>query len=180
MPGRGDLFGVLAEFDGPDELVAASRRVHEAGYKRFESYSPFPIHGLAEAMGFAKTRLPMIVLMGGITGAIAGYALPYWVSAIEYPLNVGGRPYNSWPSFIPVIFEMTVLFAALAAVLGMLALNRLPRPHHPLFALEKFTSASRDGFFLCILKSDPQFDEEGTREFIKGLEPKEMMDVRWD
>jgi ActD protein len=173
------LFGILAEFDGPQSLVAASRRVHDAGYVRFEAYSPFPVQGLAEAIGFERTWLSPIVLAGGVVGCLFGYLLQVWVSAVAYPLNVGGRPLNSWPSFVPVTFEMTILFAALAAVLGMLALNGLPRPHHPLFGIERFARVTRDGFFLCILAADPKFDEQATRGFINSLQPREVFDVPW-
>ena len=179
MPLERELFGLLAEFDGPQALVAAAGRVREAGYRRFEAYSPFPVHGLAEAIGFNKTWLPMLVLIGGAVGCGAGYLLQYWVSAVAYPLNIGGRPLNSWPSFVPVTFEMTILFASLAAVLGMLALNGLPRPHHPLFGIERFDRTTRDGFFLCILARDPQFDERTTRDFLSSLHAKEVIDVPW-
>lgn len=179
MANERDLFGILAEFDGPDALVEAGRRVHEAGFLRFEAYSPFPVHGLAKAIGFQRTWLSPIVLAGGVIGCLSGYALQYWVCVVAYPLNVGGRPFNSWPSFIPVTFEMTILLAALAAVLGMLALNGLPRPHHPLFGVPRFARVTRDGFFLCILASDPRFDELATRDFLIDLKPKEVWDVPW-
>jgi hypothetical protein len=174
-----ELFGVLAEFDGPESLVEATRRVHAAGFQRFEAYSPFPVHGLPEAMGFLRTRLPLIVFAGGVVGCITGYLLQYWVSAVSYPLNIGGRPHNSVPSFIPVTFEMTILFAALAAVLGMLALNRLPRPHHPLFGIERFSHVTRDAFFLCILAEDAKFDHALVRDFLQALGPREVIDVPW-
>jgi hypothetical protein len=174
-----DLFGLLAEFDSPRALVDAGRRVHAAGYVRFEAYSPFPVEGLAEAIGFHKTWLSPIVLLGGVVGCICGYLLQYWVSVITYPLNIGGRPLNSWPSFIPVTFEVTILFASLAAVLGMLALNGLPRPHHPLFGIERFSHVTRDGFFLCILATDQKFDPVATRDFLSTLGPKEVLDVPW-
>ena len=172
-------FGFLAEFDGPDELLAAAKRTHAAGYRYVEAYSPFPVHGLAEAIGFERTRLPLVVLIGGIVGGIAGYALQYWASVIEYPLNIGGRPYHSWPSFIPATFETTVLFAALAAVLGMLALNGLPMPWHPLFAVPRFSHASSDAFFLCIQARDPKFSIEETRRFLEGLGAREVQYVEY-
>ena len=171
------LYGIMAEFRDPAALVAASRRVHEAGYKWFESYSPFPVHGLAQAMGFRHTKVPHLVLLGGILGCFGGFALQHWVSVTAYPHNIGGRPYNSWPSFIPITFETTVLLASLFAVLGMLALNGLPRPHHPFFAIDSFKRASRDGFFLCIQARDKLFDEEETRQLLKSLEPIEVTDV---
>lgn len=171
------LFGILVEFDSPEALVEAGRRVHDAGYRRFEAYSPFPVHGLAQAIGFHKTWMSATVLVGGIVGCLVGFALQYWVSAVAYPLNIGGRPLNSWPSFVPVTFEMTILFASLAAVLGMLALNGLPRPHHPLFGVPRFAHVTRDGFFLCILAADPRFQERATHEFLTSLNPKEVWDV---
>jgi hypothetical protein len=172
-----NYFGILAEFADADELVAAARKIHEAGYRDVEAYSPMPVDGLAEAIGYRRTRMPQIVLIGGLVGCIAGWAMQYYTTVIAYPLNVGGRPTNSWPSFIPVIFEMTVLLAALSAVLGMLAMNGLPRPHHPLFAIPQFDRASQDRFFICILPRDPQFHPQTTREFLQRLEAKEVIDV---
>ena len=157
--------------------MAAARDIHEAGYRDFEAYSPMPVEGLAEAVGFPRTRMPLVVLIGGIVGCFAGWAMQYYTTVIDYPLNVGGRPLNSWPSFMPVIFEMTVLFAALSAVLGMLAMNGLPRPHHPLFAVPQFDRATQDRFFLCILARDPLFHEQTTREFLQRLGAKEVIDV---
>jgi hypothetical protein len=172
-----NYFGLLAEFADADELVAAAREVHAAGYREVEAYSPLPVHGLAEALGFRRTWLPLIVLVGGIVGCVAGWALQYYTAVVAYPLNIGGRPLNSWPSFIPVIFEMTVLVAALSAVLGMLALNGLPRPHHPLFAVPRFDRATQDRFFLCILARDPQFHPQTTRQFLERLSTMEVVDV---
>ncbi len=171
------MFGILAEFTDAEELVAAAQRVYESGYRRFEAYSPMPVEGLADAIGFRRTRMPLVVLIGGIIGALSGYGLQYWVSAIAYPLNIGGRPLHSWPAFIPVTFEMTVLIAALFAVLGMLAMNGLPRPHHPLFAIREFDRATRDRFFLCILQSDPMFHQQSTRGFMESLGAAEVIDV---
>lgn len=177
MTAPANYFGVLAEFHDADELVEAARKVHAAGYRAVEAYSPMPVEGLAEAVGFRKTRLPLVVLIGGIVGFFAGWGLQYYVSVIAYPLNIGGRPLNSWPSFMPVIFEMTVLFAALAAVLGMLAMNGLPRPHHPLFAIPQFDRAAQDRFFLCVLARDPFFHPQTTRQFLEMLGPMEILDV---
>jgi hypothetical protein len=171
------MFGILAEFTEAEELVAAAQRVYDSGYRRFEAYSPMPVEGLADAIGFRRTRMPLVVLVGGIIGALSGYGLQYWVSAVAYPLNIGGRPLHSWPAFIPVTFEMTVLIAALFAVLGMLAMNGLPRPHHPLFAIREFNRATRDRFFLCILQSDPLFHQQSTREFMESLGAAEVIDV---
>ncbi|WP_052343987.1 DUF3341 domain-containing protein [Kallotenue papyrolyticum] len=171
------LYGLMAEFDRPEDLVEAARRAREAGYTRMDAYTPFPVHGLDEALGLRRTRLPLVVLIGGIVGAISGYALQYWTSVIDYPLNIGGRPYHSWPAFIPVTFETTVLFAAFAAVLGMLALNGLPMPYHPVFNAPRFELASRSHFFLCIEAKDPRFDEQRTRQFLESLQPHGVYDV---
>jgi hypothetical protein len=170
-------FGILAEFSDADALVKAARSVHAAGYREVEAYSPLPVEGLAEALGFRRTWMPVIVLLGGIVGCLAGWSLQYYTSVIAYPLNIGGRPLNSWPSFIPVIFEMTVLVAALSAVLGMLAMNGLPRPHHPLFAVPAFDRATQDRFFLCVLARDPLFHPVTTRQFLGRLAPLEVTDV---
>jgi hypothetical protein len=171
------IYGLLAEFRDANALVEAAARVHGAGYRRLDAYTPFPVEGLAEVLGFHERRLPMVVLAGGLAGAAAGYGLQYWVSAIAYPLNVGGRPLHSWPAFIPVTFELTILVAALAAVLGMLALNGLPMPYHPVFNVPRFALASRDRFFLLIEAADPRFDRAETRRFLEGLGPREVSDV---
>jgi hypothetical protein len=167
----------MAEFDDPNALVAATRRAHDEGYRRMDAYSPFPIEELHEALGSHHSRLPLIVLIGGLCGCIGGYALQYWVSAIAYPVNVGGRPFHSWPAFIPVTFECTILVAALSAVLGMLALNGLPMPYHPVFNVPRFALASRNRFFLCIESKDKKFDLEETRRFLETLEPREVSTV---
>lgn len=177
MSTAADSFGLLAEFVEPHELVEAAARVYEEGYRDFEAYSPMPVEGLPEAVGFARSRMPLVVLIGGIVGCLSGYALQYYLTVIEYPLNVGGRPLNSWPQFIPVVFELTVLFAALSAVLGMLAMNGLPRPHHPLFGVPQFDRATQDRFFLCIRRGDRLFHERTTREFLQRLGAKEVIDV---
>jgi hypothetical protein len=167
----------MAEFDDPNALVAAADRAHREGYRRLDAYSPYPIEELHEAMGGGHTRLPLIVLLGGLTGCLGGYGLQYWVSAIAYPVNVGGKPFHSWPAFIPVTFECTILVAALSAVLGMLALNGLPQPYHPVFNVPRFALASRNRFFLCIEARDPKFDLEGTRTFLETLGPREVTTV---
>jgi hypothetical protein len=172
-----ELYGLLAEFETPDQLSAAAAAARDAGYRRMEAYTPFPVHGMTEALGFRPSRLASLVLAGGVVGALAGFALQYWVSVVAYPHNVGGRPLNSWPSFIPVTFEMTILLASLTAVLGMLALNGLPRPHHPLFGTKSFQHASRDRFFLCIEAADPRFDRDGTRRFLESLGPHGIEEV---
>jgi hypothetical protein len=163
------LFGLLAEFETAQQLMDAVHRTREAGYTRTDAYSPFPIHGLAEALGFKDRRISTLVLAGGITGALAGYGLQYWVSVIAYPLNVGGRPFHSWVSFIPPTFETTILFAAFTAGISMIALNGLPRPYHPVFHAERFARASQDRFFLTIEAGDPKFQLEETRAFLAGL-----------
>jgi len=177
MRQRPPFYGLMAEFDDPAKLLAAARLARGAGYRRMDAYSPLPIEGLAEAIGFRHTRLPLIVLIGGIVGCVGGYLLQYYVSVIAYPLNIGGRPFHSWPAFIPVTFEMTILVAAVSAVVGMLALNRLPMPYHPVFNVPRFALATRDRFFLCIEATDPRFEREGTRRFLEGLGPREVYDV---
>ncbi len=170
------MFGVIAEFAGADELIAAIHRAREAGYTKMEAYTPLPLHEVIEAIGH-KNRLPLLVLLGGIVGALTGFGLQYWVSVIEYPINVGGRPLNSWPSFVVIMFELTILFAAGAAVLGMLALNGLPRPHHPVFSVEGFELASRNRFFLMLLHYDPQFDHVQARTLLEGTETLGVQEV---
>jgi len=161
------IYGLMAEFDSPQALLEAARRAYAAGFRRMDAYSPFPVEGLAEAIGFHGSRVPLLVLIGGIVGCLGGFYLQYWVSVIHYPVNVGGRPLNSWPAFIPVTFELTILFAALSAFFGVLWLNGLPMPYHPVFNVERFELASRNRFFLCIEATDPQFDPRGTREFLE-------------
>jgi hypothetical protein len=171
------LHGLIAEFDDPSSLVAATERAYAEGYRRMDAYSPFPIEELHHALGDPPSRLPMIVLIGGIVGCIGGYSLQYWASAIAYPLNVAGKPLHSWPAFVPVTFECTILVAALSAVLGMLALNGLPMPYHPVFNVPRFALASRNRFFLCIEATDPKFDMEATRRFLQSLSPREVATV---
>ena len=171
------IHGLMAEFDDPSSLVAATERARRAGYRCMDAYSPFPIEELHEALGGHHTRLPLIVLIGGLCGGIGGYALQYWSSVMAYPLNIGGKPLHSWPAFIPVTFECTILVAALSAVFGMLALNGLPQPYHPVFNVPRFALASRNRYFLCIESADPKFDLEGTREFLTTLSPREVSTV---
>ncbi len=172
-----EVYGLVAEFSGADSLLEATKRAAAEGYHRVEAYSPFPIDGLAEAVGFQRTFVPLIVLLGGIIGGSGGFFMQWFSATIHYPINVGGRPLNSWPSFIPVTFELTILAASISALLGMLALNKLPMPYHPLFNVERFTQASQDRFFLCIEASDPKFDRNGTKLFLKALEPMEVYEV---
>lgn len=170
-------YGLMAEFDGPTSLVAAARRTYEQGYRRFDSYSPYPIHELFDAMHCHDRRVSLFVLLGGIAGALAGFGLQSWVSAVAYPLNIGGRPYISWPMFIPVTFELTILFAALTAVLTWIGLNGLPMPYHPVFNVPAFSRASQDRFFLAIEATDPKFDRTQTFEFLKSLGAREINEV---
>lgn len=173
-----DLYGYLAEFNTPADLVAAANRTREAGYRRVEAHSPFPVEGLAEAIGFQKNRIASLVFVGGLMGGIGAFAMQYYASVIDYPLNVGGKPLNSWPAFIPVTFECTVLAAAFAAVFGMILLNGLPMPYHPLFNVEKFSRASSDGFFLFVRWDDAKFHETETRAFLEGLSPESLSEVK--
>ncbi len=173
-PRRAPIYGLMAEFDTPATLVAATRHAHEAGYRRMDAFTPFPIEELSEALGQKPSRLPLVVLIGGLLGGIGGFALQYWASVIAYPINVGGRPLNSWPAFIPVTFETTILSAALAAVLGMLAINGLPMPYHPVFNVPRFALASRNRFFLCIESRDRRFDLEATRRLLESLDAREV------
>jgi hypothetical protein len=163
------IYGLIAEFDSPEALLEAAHRVFAAGFRKIDAYSPFPVDGLAEAIGFHYTRVPLIVLIGGIIGCLGGFYLQYWVAAIDYPINIGGRPFNSWPSFIPVTFELTILIASLFAFFGVLALNRLPMPYHPVFNVERFELASRNRFFLCIEAVDSKFELERTRRFLDEI-----------
>ena len=176
---RPTLYGLMAEFDSPTDLVAAANAARLEGYRRMDAYSPIPIEELHAALGFRHTKLPLIVLIGGIVGGLGGYGLQYWTQVIAYPLNIGGRPFHSWPSFIPVTFELTILGAALAAVFGMLALNGLPMPYHPVFNAPRFALASRNRFFLCIETRDPKFDRDATHRFLEGLQPRGVSEVGW-
>jgi hypothetical protein len=171
------IHGLMAEFHSTEALLHAAESAHRHGFKRMDAYTPFPVEGLAEAMDVHDRRVPLIVLLGGIAGCLGGFFLQYWLAAIDYPLNVGGRPVNSWPAFIPVTFEMTILFAALAAFLGVLALNGLPMPYHPVFNVEQFELASRNRFFLCIEADDPNFDRDGTWKFLESLSPDGVYQV---
>lgn len=177
MQARPPIFGLMAEFDNPEDLLVAAQRTHDAGYRRMDAYSPVPVEGLADAIGFHRSGLPLVVLIGGIVGGLGGYLMQYYLSVIDYPLNVGGRPLHSVPAFIPVTFELTILVAALAAVLGLLALNGLPMPYHPVFNVPRFELASRNLFFLCIEATDPRFDRQDTRRFLESLQPLGVSEV---
>ena len=176
MRGPG-LYGLMAEFEDPTALVDATRAAREAGFTKLDAYSPYPIEALTEALDIHDRKLPAVVLGGGILGGLAGYALCYWCTVIEYPMNVGGKPFHSIPAFIIPTFETTILFAAFAAVLGMLGLNGLPMPYHPVFNAPNFALASRDRFFLCIEAKDPKFDHDATWAFLTELGPRVVMDV---
>jgi hypothetical protein len=171
------VYGLLAEFDTATSLVEATRRVHAEGYRRIDTFSPYPIEEAWEAMHHHDRRLSAIVLGGGITGLLTGLGLQEWVHQIAYPTNVAGKPLNSWPQFVPVTFELTILFAALSAVIGMIVLNGLPMPYHPVFNVERFEHASRDKFFLLVESTDPKFDRRQTMELLKGLNASEINEV---
>ncbi len=171
------VYGLIAEFDNPDDLLAAAHRAHAEGYRGMDAFSPMPIEGLAEAVGFERTNLPLAVLIGGFCGCIGGFLLQYYPSVIDYPLNIGGKPLNSWPAFVPVMFELTILAAALTTVFGMLAMNGLPTPYHPVFNAPQFELATRNRFFLCIKARDPKFDLAKTKEFLAGLKAREVSEV---
>jgi hypothetical protein len=171
------VYGLLAEFDSPEQILAAAERARAAGYADMDAYSPFPVEGLSEALGVKKTRLPQLVFCGGLTGGTLGYLMQYFAAVVDYPINVGGRPFHSWIAFVPITFECTVLLAALTTVIGMLALNGLPRPHHPLFSSPRFVLASRSRFFLCIEAKDPLFDRERTRQFLESTHPAQVVEV---
>jgi hypothetical protein len=179
MPDTRNLYGLMAEFENPTSLVDAARRTQEAGYRAYDSFSPYPIHELFDAMECEDRRVPLFVLLGGIVGGLAGFGLQAWVSAVAYPLDVAGRPYISWPMFIPVTFELTILFAAITAVLSWILLSGLPLPYHPVFNVARFAShASQTGFFLAIQSTDPQFHPDRTFDFLKGLGAKEINEVQ--
>lgn len=171
------LYGLLAELPDIDTLLEACRGLRERGYAAFEAYSPFPVEGLREAVGYSRTRLPVLVFIGGLTGTLTGFGLQYYTSVIGYPYNVGGRPTASWPSFVIIGFELTILFAGLTALIGMLALNRLPQPYHPLFNVDRFALASQTAFFIAVECRDPHFSPEGTRTDLEELGATEVWNV---
>jgi len=174
---RTPTYGLLAEFDSPTALVKAAEATHAAGYVKIDAYSPLPIEGLAEAIGFHHDLVPLVTLIGAIIGGATGYLMQYWINTMAYPLNIGGKPFHSWPSFIVVTFEMTILFGGISAVFGMLALNGLPMPYHPVFNVSRFAMASKDRFFLIVFSSDKKYDDVKTREFLESLGPKTLAEV---
>lgn len=171
------LFGLLAEFERPDTVLHGAKQAYAAGYRRMEAYSPFHIEGLAESLGHGPTPIPLFTLLGGMSGCLGGYFMQWYASSWLYPLNVGGRPLNSWPNFIPITFELTILIAALSALFSMLVLNRLPQLYHPVFNAPNFRRASIDRFFLCIESADPCFDFKQTHEFLVGLGTCRVVEV---
>jgi ActD protein len=176
-PRRPPIYGLMAEFHSAEEVIAAAQRVREAGYRRVDAYTPYPIEELSEALGHHRSKLPPIVLTGGLLGGLGGYFLQYWVAVLHYPLNVGGRPLHSWPAFIVPTFECTILAAALSAVLGMFFLNGLPQPYHPVFNVPRFALASRDRYFLVIEARDPKFDGQSARQLLLDLNASEVSEV---
>lgn len=171
------IYGILAEFDSSTDLVHATESAYAAGYRKMDAYSPFPIEEASEALGFHKSRVPLIVLLGGLLGGLSGFGLQYWINVISYPLNIGGKPYDSWPAFIVPTFELTILFAGLSGVFGMFALNGLPMPYHPLFNVDRFSAVTRDKFFLCVEAADPKFDLVDTMRFMESLKPLSISEV---
>lgn len=175
---RRGLYGLMAEFETPEQLLAATERAYSAGYREMDAYSPLPIEGLSDAIGFTRNLVSPAVLVGGLCGCAGGFSLLWWITKVAYAHNVAGRPFNSWPAYIPVTFECTVLLAALTAVFGMLAMNGLPQPYHPVFNNPAFSErASIDRFFLCIETKDPQFDLRKTKDFLIESNPLEVAEV---
>ena len=172
-----ELYGLMAEFSQPEPLLGAARRAHAAGYRNMDAYSSMPVEGLAEAIGFRSSWVQRIVFVGGLLGATGGFMLCWWITVVAFPHIVAGRPLNSWPAYVPITFESMVLVACITAIVGMLALNGLPQPYHPVFNVPQFERASRDKFFLCIEASDPKFDREATRDFLEQLNPEEVLEV---
>jgi len=167
----------MAEFESPEALLEAVRQTRAAGYRRFDAYTPFPDDELIEAMELGSTLIPPPVLLGGMLGGAGGFFMMWFANVVHYPLNVGGRPLNSWPAFVPITFELTVLLAALTAFGVMLVLNKLPMPYHPVFNVPDFERASADRFFLCIEASDAKFDLSATRAFLNTLHPRLVLEV---
>ena len=174
---RPPIYGLMAEFPSAETLIEAAHQVHAAGYEKVDAFTPYPIEAVSEALALPRSKVPLIVLLGGLFGGLGGYLLQYWSQVIRYPLNVGGRPFLSWPAFIVPTFECTILGAALSAVVGTIVLNGLPQPYHPVFNVPRFALASRDRFFLVIEARDPKFDATATRRFLAGLNASEVSDI---
>jgi hypothetical protein len=174
---KAPVYGVMAEFDTPSALVRATEAAVAKGYKKLDAYSPFPIEELSDALHLHRNKLPLLVLGGGICGGTLGYLLQYFITVIYYPINIAGRPLHSWPSYIIITFELTILLASITAVFGLFALCGFPAPYHPVFNVPRFALASNDRFFLCIESTDPLFDRAKTSEFLSSLEPKEVSEV---
>jgi hypothetical protein len=171
------VYGLMAEFEEVDQVVEAARRARAAGYEKLDAYTPFPVEELSEALEHKRSRVPLVVLIGGLLGGFGGWFLQYWSQVFVYPINVGGRPHNSWPAFIVPTFECTILAAAIFGVVGMILLNKLPCPYHPVFNVERFGAASLDRYFLCIEADDPRFDRRDTESFLRSLNPSEVSEV---
>jgi len=171
------IYGLLAEFDDVNDAITAAQSAYAAGYRKMDAYAPFPVEELSEAIGFQKNGVALVCLVGGLLGCTGAFILQWWINTISYPVNIGGRPLNSWPSFIIVTFEMTILFSGLSAVFGMLALNGLPMPYHPVFNVPRFDLASKDRFFLIVFSSDKKYDAAGTRKFLESLNPISVAEV---
>jgi hypothetical protein len=171
------MYGLMAQFDNRYDLLAAAKGAYAAGYREMDAYTPFPVHGLADAIGKADNWVQRMVLAGGLAGCAGGFALMYWITNIAYPMNVGGKPDFSWPAYVPITFETTVLLASLTAVFGMLGINGLPQPYHPVFNAPGFDRASQDRFFLCIETADPKFNADETRKFLESFHPQEVVEV---
>ncbi|MGA3292343.1 MAG: DUF3341 domain-containing protein [Candidatus Acidiferrales bacterium] len=174
---RQRIYGLMAEFETPEQVLEAAHRTHGEGYRRIDAFTPIPVEGLAEAVGFDWTALPILVFLGGLAGGCSGFAMCWYANVLSFPLNIGGKPFNSWPMWIPITFELTILGAALTAVLGMLALNGLPTPYHPTFNVERFALASTDRFFLCIKSRDRKFDLARTKAFLESLRPHGVYEI---
>jgi Protein of unknown function (DUF3341) len=174
---RRPIYGLMAEFDTPEQVLAAAMRTRQAGYRKIDAYSPIPVEGLAEAIGFDWTSLPIVVFIGGLLGGMTGFGMCYYANVISFPLNIGGKPLNSWPAWIPITFELTILGGALAATFGMLAMNGFPTPYHPVFNVTEFSRASTDRFFLCIKALDKQFNPAETKTFLESLRPRGVFEV---
>jgi len=174
---RKPIYGLLAEFETPEQILEAARRASAAGYKSMDAFSPIPVEGLADAVGFHWTSLPIVVFLGGMCGGLTGFGMCWYANVLSFPLNIGGKPYNSWPMWIPITFELTILGAALSAVFGMLAMNGLPAPYHPVFNVPQFVLASTDRFFLCIKARDKKFDLAQTKTFLESLKPHGVFEI---